>query len=120
MLACESSSVLESESSVSIGWSVPSSLVAAEIKDRLMSRDVWMFGVFPGSQHLFSSGFVCAFLPPSVEGEIAAIAGVDQLCFGLTLRRMEFKVTFLIWVVTEAVVAAAGAGCLASDIKLMM
>jgi hypothetical protein len=33
---------------------------------------------------------------------------------------MEFKVTLFTWVVTETVVAATGAGFLASDIKLMM
>jgi len=99
-----------------------SSSLAAEIKAELMSRDVWAFGagVFPGSQHLFSSGFDGAFLPPGGEEEIAAITGACQTCLDLTLRRIEFNVTCFIWEVTEAVVAAVVAVFLASDIKLMM
>jgi hypothetical protein len=103
-----------------------SSSLAAEIKAELMSRDVWAFGagVFPGSQHLFSSvfssGFDGASLPPVGEEEIAEITGACQTCLDLTLRRIEFNVTCFIWEVTEAVVAAVVAGFLASDIKLMM
>jgi hypothetical protein len=118
MLACESSSVLELRSLIVL--SDPSSLIAA-IKAEWIRREVCVFGCRPGSQHLFASGFGGASLPPSDEWKGTAFAGVYQLVFCLTFRKIELSVTFLVvGVVTEAVVAVVGAGFLDSDNKLII
>ena len=118
MFACESSSVLELGSLILL--SDPSLLTAA-IKAEWIRREVCVFGCRPGSQHLFASGFGDASPPSSNEWESVAIAGVCQLVFCLTFRKIELSVTFLVvGVVTEAVVAVVGAGFLDSDIKPIM
>jgi hypothetical protein len=118
MFACESSSVLELGSLILL--SDPSSLVEA-IKAEWIRREVCVFGCRPGSQHLFASGFGGASLPSSDEWESVATAGVYQLVFCLTFRKIELSVTFLVTgVVTEAVVAVVVSGFLDSDSKLIM
>ena len=86
-----------------------------------MIRVVWAFGLRPGSQHLFASGFGCIFLPSCDEYGFATVAGLYQTRFDLTFRKIKLSVTFGgVGVLTEAVVAVVVLAFFELDIKLIM